>query len=309
MRDHLFGAAKAGLLLLGLLVTGPVAAHEVGTELITLRTSDGVELAAAVHAPAGPPPRVAVVSVHGYAGNFYTGVQGHLPRALARVGYLVVVPNMRDHGRGPKTTPFEANRLDIAAAVDEAARRIRGAVILHGQSMGSNRASYYLAETADPRVRALVLTAPPGGLFEWNVRVFGREAAQRTLEDAQRRLAEGRGQELMVVDLGPLGKALYSAEHLVSLRGPGTRSDPYRNLAAARVPVLIVQGTGDSLVDWQGVPERLRASARAAPRVDVVMIDGADHAFSRHRDELAAAVTGWLRGVLGSPREGQGSGD
>ena len=29
----------------------------------------------------------------------------------------------------------------------------------------------------------------------------------------------------MSVDLGPLGRALYSADHLVSPRGPATRSD------------------------------------------------------------------------------------
>lgn len=294
-------AALLGLPMLGLLL-GRAGAQEIRTELITLRTSDGVELAAAVYTPPVA-PRAAVVSVHGYAGSFYSGVQAHFPRALARSGYLVVVPNMRDHDRGPKTARFEESALDIAAAVDEAASRGPGPVILHGQSMGTNRVCYYLAERADPRVVALVLTAGPGDLFEWNVRVFGREAAQRTLAEAQRRIAEGRGRELMLVDLGPLGQALYSADHLVSLRGPDTRSNPYRNLAAVRVPVLIVQGTADPLVDREHVPERLRASARAAPRVDVLMIDGADHAFSRHRAELADAVIGWLGKVLGAATE------
>lgn len=288
-----------GLPLLGLAIAPSADAQEIRTELISLRTSDGVELAAAVYTPPAA-PRAAVVSVHGYAGNFYSGVQAHLPRALARSGYLVVVPNMRDHDRGPKTTRFEASALDIAVAVDEAARRSRGPVILHGQSMGTNRVCYYLAERADPRIAALILTSPPGDLFEWNARVFGREAAQRTLEEAQRRIADGRGRELMLVDLGPLGLALYSAEHLVSLRGPDTRSNPYRSLAAVRVPVLIVQGTADPLVEWERVPERLRASARGAPRADVVMIDGADHAFSGHREELADAIVGWIGKVLGA---------
>lgn len=294
MRSCLVGAA-----LFGLAVVRPAGAQEIRTELISLRTSDGVELAAVVYTPHAV-PRAAVVSVHGYAGNFYSGVQAHLPVALARAGYLVVVPNMRDHDRGPKTARFEESALDIAAAVDEAARRSPGPVILHGQSMGTNRACYYLAERGDPRIAALVLTSGPGDLFEWNVRVFGREAAQRTLEEAQRRIADGRGRELMVVELGPLGQALYSAEHLVSLRGPDTRSNPYRNLAAVRVPVLIVQGTADPLVDWERVPERLRASARGAPRADVVMIGGADHGFSRHRGELADAVVGWVGKALGA---------
>ena len=297
-RTYWWAAATArALLVVGLATARPAGAQEGQAELLTIRASDGVSLAAALYAPAGP-SRSAVVSVHGYAGNFYTGVQAHLPRALARARHLVLVPNMRDHDHGPKTTRFEANGLDIAAAVDEAARRAPAPVVLHGQSMGTNRVCYYLAERGDPRVRALVLTAGPGDLFEWNVRISGREAAERTLEEAERRLAEGRGEELMLVDLGPLGKALYSAEHLVSLRGAATRSNPYSNLARIRVPVLVVQGTGDPLVDWQRVPNRLRASATAAPRIDVIMIDGADHAFTHHRAELASTVAGWLAKVL-----------
>jgi alpha-beta hydrolase superfamily lysophospholipase len=102
----------------------------------------------------------------------------------------------------------------------------------------------------------------------------------------------------MSVDLGSLGRALYTADHLVSLRGPATRSDPYRNLAAVTVPVLVVHAGGDRLVD-PDVARRLRTAATAAPRADLLEVPGADHGFSRHLVALASAVAHWLGEVLG----------
>jgi NADPH:quinone reductase-like Zn-dependent oxidoreductase len=90
----------------------------------------------------------------------------------------------------------------------------------------------------DQRVGGLILLAAPGNLLEWNIRIFGRERALSVLAEAQRRVQEGRGAEVMLVDLDPLGKALYSAQHVVSLRGRGTRSDPFQNIARVKVPVL-----------------------------------------------------------------------
>ena len=51
-----------------------------------------------------------------------------------------------------------------------------------------------------------------------------------------------------MVDLGPIGKALYTARYLLSIRGPDRRSNPYTNLAKVKNPILIVQGTADKLV-------------------------------------------------------------
>ena len=102
----------------------------------------------------------------------------------------------------------------------------------------------------------------------------------------------------MTVDLGPLGRALYSADHLVSLRGPATRSDPYRNLAALATPILVVHAGADRLVD-PDVARRLRTAATAAPRADLLEVPGADHGFARHQSALADAIDRWLGEVLG----------
>lgn len=291
---RLFALLAPGLFVLA------AAAEPTGisTEFIRLMTPDRVETAGLVYAPAGRPPRAGVALIHGYASNFYSGTTGHLSRGLAERGFMTLAINMRDHDAGPKTTLFEENRWDEQTAVDELARRGAAPVVLVGSSLGTNRVLFYVAETQDPRVRAVVLVAGPGNAFEWNVQRFGREAATRTLQQAQRLRAAGYGKELMLVDLGPLGKALYSADHLVSLRGPQTKSDPYRNIARVQTPVLLVYGRADRLVDL-AVGQRLKKEATLSPRVDLVELAGADHGFSHHQDRLASVIERWLGEALG----------
>lgn len=279
-------------------VTAPAGAQPaVSTEFVRLRTADGQEAAGLVYTPVARAPRGGVVLIHGYGANFYSAPTEPLAAELAHRGFVTIAVNMRDHGSGPKTSLFEDNRWDEQAAVDELARRGVAPLAIVGSSLGVNRVLFYVAETKDPRVRAVALLAGPGNAFEWNVWQFGRERATRTLEEAQRLQREGRGRELMLVDLGPLGKALYSADHLVSLRGPQTRSDPYQNIAQFTVPILLVYATADRLVQLE-VGRRLRAAAVRAPRVDLVEMTGADHVFSQHRAELAATVERWLGEVL-----------
>jgi len=286
----------AVLLAAGCAGAGAMRPADVGTELVEVMTPDGARLHGALwKAPGAPGRRPALFLVHGYAGNFYTGWPG-LARALAQQGHLTLALNMRDHDLTPQTSPFEDNRADIEAGVNLLAGRGASQVVLVGQSMGTNRVLYYQAAAQDPRVRGLVLMAGPGNLFEWNIRIFGRESAVAVLAEAQRRVREGHGAELMLVDLGPLGKALYSAQHIVSLRGPDTRSDPFQNIARVKLPVLILHGTADRLAD-PAVAERLKDAATAAPSVQLHLIPGADHGLPNHTDPLLRILGPWLETV------------
>lgn len=285
-----------GVALAGCASTGPIRLPEVTTELVQVTTVDGVHLDGALWSPPGGPGRKpALLLVHGYAGNFYTGWPG-LAHALARQGHMTIALNMRDHDLTPQTSSFEDNRADIEAGVNLLVARGASSVVLGGQSLGTNRVLFYQAETQDPRVRGLVLMAGPGNLLQWNIRIFGRERALAVLAEAQRRVQEGRGAELMLVDLGPLGKALYSAQHVVSLRGPGTRSDPFQNIARVKVPILILHGTGDRLAEFP-VAERLKAAAVAAPSVRLHLIPDADHGLPQYPDAILPILGPWLETV------------
>jgi fermentation-respiration switch protein FrsA (DUF1100 family) len=109
--------------------------------------------------------------------------------------------------------------------------------------------------------------------------------------------AEDRGRELMLVDLGPLGKALYTPRYLVSLRGPNARSDPYQNIQKVKNPILILQGKSDKLIEPE-IAERLRKAAANNIKVDAMYVEGADHGFSLQHAVLAERVLTWIKSVL-----------
>ena len=62
-------------------------------------------------------------------------------------------------------------------------------------------------------------------------------------------------------------------------------------------PLLVVHGTADR---WVPVAQARELRERAGPSCRYVEVEGADHAFSWHRAELADLVVGWLsEGVTG----------
>ena len=269
------------------------AAGNVGIEMVQLQTADGIKLTGILRRPHTVQNNAGVVMIHGYSGNFYSGIMAFLPETLSDSGFATLALNMRDHDRGPKKNRFEDNRYDITIAVDEMARLGYNPIFLFGHSMGTNRVLFYLAATGDTRIKGVLLTGPPGNLFEWNISVFGRESATKVLRQAQELVAGSKGDEWMLINLGPLGKALYTANHVVSLRGPKTVSDPYKNIARIFKPVLIVHGLADPLAN-PDVADRLLKSATPGIHVTVVKIPGANHRFSGHQQELVNAVNKWL---------------
>jgi len=269
------------------------ADETVRTQMVRLQTTDGITLTGVLRKPHTVRNNAGVVMVHGYSGNFYSGIMAFLPEALSDSGFATLALNMRDHDRGPKKNRFEDNRYDIAVAVDEMARLGYNPIFLFGHSMGTNRVLYYFATTGDSRIKGVLLTGPPGNLFEWNISIFGQEAASQVLAQAQNLVARDKGGEWMLINLGPLGKALYTANHVVSLRGPKTVSDPYKNISQIFKPILIVHGLADRLAN-PDVTDRLLKSAAPGIHVTVVKIPGANHGFSAHQQDLVTAVNKWL---------------
>jgi len=265
------------------------------SQLVTLRTRDGVRLQGIVFR-SSKPRATALLLVHGYAGNFYEAYFPEFAGAAALAGYDVFALNMRDHDAGPKRSSFTDNQADIAAGVAYLHELGHKRVVLLGQSMGTNRVLYYQAASGDPDIAATVLVSTPGDLFEWNVWQFGKEKAQATVDEALQLQRAGREQELMLVDLGPMGKTLYTARYLLSLRGPDRQSNPYQNLAKVKNPVLVVQGTADKLVPGD-IGKRLQAAVPPVVTFILLSVEGAGHGFENYESVLSDKVLGWLKTV------------
>jgi pimeloyl-ACP methyl ester carboxylesterase len=276
--------------------SAPSAPAAPCAELISLRTSDGVRLAGALYRPMKS-GSVALMLVHGYGGNFYGAYFPQLAQAAAEQGITALALNMRDHDNGPKLSDFTDNQSDIAAGITHLRSLGISKIVLLGQSMGTNRVLYYEAVAADPAIVATVLVSGPGNLFQWNVWQFGRQKAQQSVDEALHMRAAGHDSDLMVVDLGPLGKALYTPRYLLSLRGPEAKSDPYQNISKVKGPVLILQGKADKLIE-PDIAERLRKAAASNPKLTVTFVDGADHGFSTQQPVLVERVLRWIKTVV-----------
>jgi len=274
----------------------PAEKPAVSVQLISLHTSDSVRLDGVLYQPLKPGP-VGLMLVHGYGGTFYGAYFRQLGQAVAEQGITTLALNMRDHDTGPKASDFTDNQADIAAGVAHLHSLGLRKIVLLGQSMGANRVLYYQAAAPDPIIAATVLVSGPGNLFQWNVWQFGREKAQESVDEALRLRAAGHDRDLMLVDLGPLGKALYTPRYLLSLRGPEAKSDPYQNISKVKNPVLILQGKADKLIE-PDIAERLHKAAADNPRVIVVYVEGADHGFSQHQSVLAERVLGWIKSAV-----------
>ena len=263
------------------------------TEIVTLRTADGVRLQGVVFRVPKPRP-AALFLVHGYGGNFYEAYFPKLAEAAVLAGYDTLALNMRDHDTGPKKSSFTDNQADITAGVTYLRGLGHKRLVLIGQSMGTNRVLYYQAANGDPDIAATVLVSSPGDLFEWNVWQFGKEKAQATVDEALNLQRAGREEELMLVDLGPIGKALYTPRYLLSMRGPERLSNPYVNITKAKSPILIVQGTADKLIP-PDIGKRLQAVAGSP--ATLASVDGAGHGFENYEASLSEKILSWLSTV------------
>ncbi len=275
-------------------ILAPANAYSI--EQTALRTSDGVLLNGLLYRPVAASRSTAILLVHGFSGNFYEAYFPQFQQEAAAQGYAALALNMRDHDAGPKVSAFSDNEADIGAGLAYLRKLGYLKFVLLGQSMGANRVLYFEAVSNDTTIAATILVSSPGNLFEWNVWQFGREKAQASVNEALALQAAGRERELMLVDLGPVGKALYTPRYLLSLRGPGARSDPFQNIQKSNSAILILQGTADKLIP-PDIATRLKKAAPSNPRAEVVYVDGAGHSFAGQEPALAQRILAWLKEV------------
>ena len=92
----------------------------------------------------------------------------------------------------------------------------------------------------------------------------------------------------------PMRRVLTTLGSIKSYR-PDIWDQVLQSAAELRGDTLVVQGAADALIDPRARSDELVAAAVQA-RVDVVLLDGADHYFNDRHAQLADCVLGWLRG-------------
>jgi pimeloyl-ACP methyl ester carboxylesterase len=227
-----------------------------------------------VRIPEGPPPRSAVVVVHGFKGFKDWGFFPHLCRRLAAAGHAVISFNFSGSGIGSQ--PDQFTELDAFAAntfsreLEELAwvvdwilrgdllpRRPR-ALALVGHSRGGGDVVLHCA--GDDRVAALATWSAVSSFDRWSeeTRAEWRESGRIFVPNVR------TGQQ-MPLDVGLLADFEANRDRLDV------------GAAAARVeaPWLILHGEKDLTV---GI-EEAHALARVARRGWLAVIEGAGHTY------------------------------
>lgn len=229
--------------------------------------SSGSDLLGALYLGSGDGPRPTAIILHGIPG---IEKNTDLAYALRDAGWNALIFHYRGSwgSAGEYTLPGIPD--DVRAALDEL---VSGKypvdadrLALVGHSLGGWAAIVCAAR--DPRVKAAVTIGGISNMRTWYL------SPDQALEYA--RFLTGT-----------------SATELQSqIRGLGTTRNPVDVISDIHsMPVLIVHGNRDDTVDLDQARALHQASDGSA---ELVVIEGADHGFSQHRQQLVETVVGWL---------------
>ena len=228
--------------------------------------------------PDGPPPRSAVVVVHGFKGFKDWGFFPYTCERLAAAGHSVVPFNMSHNGVGPDLQSFSelerfgANTLsleleEVLSILDEVIagnllpRRPDHVGIL-GHSRGGGQA--ILAAAEEHRVRAVATWAAVSHFDRWSDETKAEWRAEERIW-----ILNSRTGQQMPLEVGLLEDFEANRDRL-DIPAAAARLDR---------PWLIVHGVGDLSVR----SDEARSLARAAQKARLVLVDGAGHTFeARH---------------------------
>ena len=235
--------------------------------------SDGHRLLGVLHLARGEEPKPTVLLLHGCP-----GLEKNLDLAvrLRDQGWNSLLFHYRGCWGSAGRYDLRTVPRDVTAAVDYLAgcpRVDSGRIAVLGHSMGGWAA--LVTAATEPRLRAVAVYGAPARLGA------GLRLSPDRVEEEFTRFLATTPEEFA-------WQAAVVAEQTDALA------------AAAAIeprPLLVVHGTADR---WVPVAQARELRERAGPSCRYVEVEGADHAFSWHRTELADLVVGWLsEGVTG----------
>lgn len=303
---------------------------DVKAELVRIEAGDGLELVGLYAAPPGATARQAVLHTHGLAGNFYENrFIADVCAAVLEHGLAFLATNNRGHdyrsdnlkGHGSETTYLPGGATldiiedcvhDLSGGAAFLAERGHDEIYFEGHSLGCSKIVYYISEVGHPSCVGLILISPPE-MFGLQLD-RGEVSLDDALAQARALLSEGRGDAAL--DIGR--DVPYTAATFVSMFGDPSATDifpfrlgvdgDYSRLASVSCPILVTYGDIEEAVN---VPVEVAVSliermATSAPRVESLIVRGANHVYWGHEDELATAIAAFV-GPRGRSTERSGS--
>ncbi|WP_147107751.1 alpha/beta fold hydrolase [Nesterenkonia populi] len=251
-----------------------------------------------------------VVLIHGWPLNADSWAEQK--PALAQAGYRVVSYDRRGFGRSDKPGggyDYDTLADDLAGLLEELDLRD---VTLVGFSMGGGEVARYIARHGQERLHSVVFAGavtpmmmksednPDGPLDEATAQEMSSqlEADPEAFFDQFTReffSAAGTTEPLVSEDVRQQAieqsRQADKSAALKAMEAFGT-SDFREDLKAITVPTLVLHGSADATVPFEGSGQRTHA---AVPHSQLRVIDGAPHGFNAsHAEEFNSALTQFL---------------
>jgi len=250
----------------------PQTQHHAGS----LETPQG-QIFVQMHKPLGPlPARGTVLAMHGYF--VHGGLMNHLAAALLEGGYAVVLADLPGHGlsAGPRAdiTDFSDYARVVSHLSSELVQHVPGPLFLLGHSTGGAGVwEYLLREPQHPYQRA-VLAAPLVRSWLWDLSATGFYLGQGWLKDLPRMLREDTSDPALLAAIrrDPLQHSLAPLSWVKALMH--WNEHVIEDYAPVQTPLLILQGTADTVVEWQ---YNLPFLQRKFPQAQVQILEDARH--------------------------------
>ena len=264
-----------------------------------LTTSDGVILYTQSWCAAQPKATIALI--HGIAEH--SARYKHVGEYLAEHGYTVHTMDLRGHGRSPGkrilVRQMEEHSKDVASFLTWVRQKAAGTpLFLLGHSMGGLIVTYYVLSQS-PQLTGVILSAPALKLSSVSPMLIaiGRLIAK---------VAPGLPMatlDLAAISRDPVVLKANADDPLVHRGGIPAATGlamvqavayVQRQMENFRLPVLIVQGTADRLVDPEG-SKQLYARAQSTDKT-LKLYEGLYHEVLNEpeKDQVMADMLAWL---------------
>jgi uncharacterized protein len=229
--------------------------------------SDGHRLVGVLYLARGAEPKPTVLLLHGCP-----GLEKNLDLAvrLRDQGWNALLFHYRGCWGSAGRYDLRTIPRDVTAAIDHLAgcpRVDAGRIAVLGHSLGGWAA--LVTAAVEPRLQAIAVYGAPARLGA------GLRLSPALIEAEFTRFLATTPEEFAV----QLNVVAERMDALAAAAAIGPR------------PLLVVHGTADR---WVPVAQARELRERVGPSCCYVEVEGADHAFSWHRTELADLIVGWL---------------
>ncbi len=256
-----------------------------------------------------------VIHVHGFLGNFLDGSQRFLPPILARAGFSSISINTRMANFG---LFFGYGLLDdTIPQIDRVVIYLKELgytkIILSGYSLGTSIVLRYASIRNDPSkypsLKGVVSLATPYSMPDsirrrWD-RWGSRPAYQQVYEEAKEILKPDpyRSTEDRTILIYRARGNSYRPEHTEIytyktwwfLAGPEAETaQAYKKMEQIKVPILLIQGWYDDVVNPQESYDLARVALNAGNKDVSALYVNAGHTFEGKEEELGDIIIRWL---------------